>query len=81
MSPVTFVIIPCYYVSDQILQTGIAAANSSHIKYFDNRGKYDLRYTQLLKVKEAAFLPFAELAQKLIILLDALDIYESFHVV
>ena len=50
--------------------SGIAAANSSHVQYFDGpdrRDAYDLFYEQLVRVKDIAVLPFADTAQKLLV--------------
>jgi hypothetical protein len=46
---------------------GIAAANISHVQYFDGvdrRDKYDEFYEQLVRVKDIATLPFADDAQQ-----------------
>jgi hypothetical protein len=53
-----------------MFHAGIAAANTSHIQYFDGvnrRDKYDDFYEQLLRVKDIALLPFAEMAQLLLV--------------
>ena len=53
-----------------IFCSGIAAANSSQLQYFDGserRDDYDLFYEQLLRVKDIAFLPFADIAQQLLV--------------
>ena len=52
-----------------IFCSGIAAANSSQLQYFDGserRDDYDLFYEQLLRVKDIAVLPFADTAQQLL---------------
>ena len=54
-----------------IFYSGIAAAISSQLQYFDcrdgseRRDDYDLFYEQLLRVKDIAVLPFADIAQLL----------------
>jgi hypothetical protein len=48
----------------------LAAANTSHIQYFegvDRRDKYDELYEQLVRVKDIAALPFADNAQQLLV--------------
>ena len=53
-----------------IFCSGIAAANSSQPQYFDGserRDDYDLFYEQLLRVKDIAVLPFADIAQLLLV--------------
>ena len=48
---------------------GIAAANSSHVQYFDGedrRDKYDDFYEQLVRVKDIVVISFADTAQKLL---------------
>ena len=50
-----------------IFCSGIAAANSSQVQYFDRperRDDYDLFYEQLLRVKDIAVLPFADIAEE-----------------
>ena len=49
---------------------GIATAYTSHIQYFDGedrRDKYDDFYEQLVRVKDIATLPFADIAQQLLV--------------
>ena len=53
-----------------IFCSGIAAASSSQVQYFDGserRDDYDLFYEQLLRVKDIAVLPFADTAQQLLV--------------
>ncbi len=50
--------------------TGIAAANTAHVQYFDRvdcRKKYDEFYEQLVRVKDIATLSFANDAQQLLV--------------
>ncbi len=53
-----------------ISQTGIAAANTLHVQYFDGvdrRDKYYEFYEQLVRVKDFATLSLANTAQQLLV--------------